>query len=232
VDTWLNGCVAVERAVSVFKGVLFNQKKSKRMVHLVIIILPIFVMGTIIHEPFHRDLFEYKTEEYKLTEYEISTNLSMQNGSKEYEIENHILCVTRYSGPMQVYNTFILFFHLVVPFVANLFSASYIIFGSARRRSKAQTKQTYREHLLEQLTEHKQLIISSIILLILALPRLILSLVSGCVNASENPWLYLCSYFISFLPSMLNFVVFVPPSELYKKKFKEALQHWRRQFHR
>ena len=228
VDSWLNACVAIERNVNIFKGVTFDKKKSKRTARLIIIILPIFVMGTIIHEPIYRDLFEYKTEKYKPIEYELMKNLSMQNKTEEYEIETYVFCITRYSHFIQNYNTAVLFFHLVVPFIANLYSALYIIFASTRRRSTAQTKQIYKEHFLEQLNEHKQLLISPVILLILSLPRLIISLIPGCVNASDNPWLYLCGYFISFIPSMLIFLVFVLPSDLYKKTFKETIQSCRR----
>ncbi len=243
-DAWLNACVAVERTINVSQGITFNKKKSVRVARWIIIILPIFIMSTIIHEPLHRDLFKYTTEKYKSNEYETRANESMEymrgkneseiygrgtNESEKYETESHVLCVISYSRSLQYYNTAILFFHLVVPFIANLFSAIYIVFGTARRRSLAQNRRTYQEHVLEQLKEHKQLVISPAILLVLSLPRVITSLVSGCVDPSSNPWLYLCGYFISFTPSMLVFVVFVLPSDLYKKKFKESLQICRRQ---
>ena len=223
VDTWLNACVAVERAVSVSKGVRFDKKKSKRIAHWIIIIISLFVMGTIIHEPMHRRVLEYTTEKYKSIEYENRTNESM-----EHEMEKHLLCVVSYSRSVQNYNTAILFFHLIGPSLTNLFSALYIIFGTARQRSAARTQQTYKKHVIEQFNEHKQLVISPIIILILSLPRLIISLVSRCVDVSKNPWLYLFGYFISFTPSMLIFIVFVLPSELYLKIFKESLQSWRR----
>jgi hypothetical protein len=241
-DTWLNACVAVERTVNVSKGVKFDKKNSKCIARWIIIILPFCIMGTIIHEPLHRDLFEYETEKYKSKEYEGGTNQSEEyerrtnksekyerwiNESEKFETEKHVWCVTRYSRSVQNYNTAILFFHLVVPFIANLVSALFIIFGVARQRSVARTGQSYREHVYEQLSEHKQLVISPVILLVLALPRLIISLLSRCVNAASSPWLYLFGYFISFTPSMLIFVVFVLPSELYKKKFKESLTRWR-----
>jgi len=38
--------------------------------------------------------------------------------------------------------------------------------------------------------EHKQLLISPVILFILAMPRLILSLISGCVDPLSKPWLF------------------------------------------
>jgi hypothetical protein len=215
-DAWLNACVAVERAVLISKGVTFDRKKSKRIAQRTIIILPFIIMITLIHEPLHRELFESKAEKDK---------------TGENKTENYVWCVTRYSRSIQDYNTAILFFHLVIPFIANLFSALFIIFGSARQRAVARTSQTYREHIYEQLHKHKQLVISPVILLVLSLPRLIISLLSGCVNASRYPWLYLCGYFISFIPSMLIFVVFVLPSKLYRKTFKESLNSWRRRIH-
>jgi hypothetical protein len=227
-DAWLNACVAVERTVAVSKGINFDQKKSKRVARWIILILPFCIMGTIIHEPIYRDLFKYQIEIYKPQEYEDWANKSQEheistNKSNKYEIQTHVWCVTYYSRFVQHYNTFILFFHFISPFVANLFSALFIIFGVARQRSVTQTKKSYIEHVREQSQEHKQLIISPIILLILALPRLIISLLSECMKTSNNPWLYLSAYFISFTPSMLVFVVFVVPSHLYMKTFKESI---------
>jgi hypothetical protein len=211
-DAWLNACVAVERAVHVAKGVTFDKEKSKRIARWLIILLPFCIMGSIIHEPLYRKLIESKPEE-------------------EDKTERHVWCMTRYSRSVQDYNTAILFLHLVVPFIANLFSALFIIFGSARQRSVARVRQSYREHIYEQLSEHKQLVIAPAILLVLSLPRLIISLLSGCVDASRYLWLYLCGYFISFTPSMLVFVVFVLPSKLYRNKLKETLRCWQRRVH-
>ena len=206
---WLNACIAVERSVHVFKGVTFNKKKSKCMVRWIILILILWIIGTIIHEPLHRNIFEYKKRD------------GLHNDNRERQV----WCLTSYSSALQNYNTAILFFHLLGPFIANLLSTVFIIFGTARQRSLAQTQKTYPEHLLGYLRDHKQLVIIPIILLILASPRLIISLLSGCLNASQNPWLYQSAYFISFTPSILVFVVFVLPSKLFRKKFKESLKH-------
>ena len=234
VDTWFNACVAVERAVSVSKGVKFNRKRSKRIARGIIIILPLFVMITIIHEPINRATLEYTAEKYNVRVDENWTNDSLiyenwTNVSMGYETETQVLCVISYSSSVQNYNTAILFFHLVMPFITNLLSALYIIFGTARRRSATRNKQTYKQHILEQFNNHKQLVISPIIVLILSLPRLIISLMPGCVDTSRHPWLYLGGYFLSFTPSILVFTVFVLPSELYMKVFKESLRKWRGQ---
>jgi hypothetical protein len=236
-DSWLNACVAIERAVNVAKGVNFDKEKSKRIARWLIIILPFCIMGTIIHEPLYRELFVYNTDKANTIgnateEAKIYRNKTIGEEVKkaktdENQAENYVWCITRYSRSVQDYNTAILFFHLVAPFIVNLVSALFIIFGSARQRSVTRTRQSYREHVLEQLSEHKQLVVSPIILLALSLPRLIISLLSGCMKALRNPWLYLFGYFISFIPSMLVFVIFVLPSKVYRNKFRESLTSWR-----
>ncbi|CAF3931917.1 unnamed protein product [Adineta steineri] len=212
-DTWLNACIAIERAIHVYQGVHFNKEKSKRLARRSIFILPFCISATIIHEPLHRNIFDFEVKD---------------EDDETKTIEIHRWCVINYSRVVQYYNTAILFIHLIGPFIVNLFSALFIIFGTARQRSLAQTSRSYIAHIREQLREHKQLVISSAILLILSMPRLIISLLSGCVKISENPWLYLCAYFISFAPSILVFIIFVVPSELYRKTLKESLTTWQR----
>ena len=227
-DGWLNACVAIERAVNVSKGVNFDQNLSKRVARWIILILLILIMGSIVHEPIHHDLFEYTIQKHKPMNNYLTVNMSMANDTNaEYENEYHVLCVIRYSRSVQIYNTITLFIHLLVPFLANLCSALFIIFGTARRRSAAQKNETFKEIVRKQMSEHKQLLISPFILLILAMPRLIVSLASGCVDPSQNHWLYLCAYFVSFTPPMLIFTVFVLPSELYSKTFKESMTQCR-----
>ncbi|CAF1280063.1 unnamed protein product [Adineta steineri] len=217
-DGWFNACVAVERAILIFKGVKFDKKKSKSIARRTILILPFCIFGTLIHELAFRRLFVYETRLDK-----IDTNKTNEDTNNRY-----VSCITRYSPSVQDYNTAVLFFHLVGPFIVNLFSALFIIFGGAHQRSMVRTNQSFKEHIQEQFREHKQLIISPIVLLVLSIPRLIISLLPGCVKTSENLWLYLGAYFISFTPSMLIFLIFVFPSELYMKAFKQSFNHIRR----
>jgi hypothetical protein len=216
-DGWLNACVAVERAMQVFKGVKFDKKKSKYFARGIILILPFCIIGTLIHELLYRRLFVYPPE--------------MTDKTSEDTIERYVSCVTHYSSTVQNYNTAILFFHLVAPFLANLCSALFIIFGVARQRSVSRTGQTFSEHVQKQFKEHKQLIISPMILLVLSIPRLIISLLPRCVKVSEDLWSYLSAYFISFIPSTLIFIIFVVPSKLYMKAFKQSLKNARRHTH-
>ena len=228
-DGWLNACVAIERTVNVSKGINFDKTTSRRAARWIIFILLILILCSIIHEPIHHEIIEYTIKKYRPKDNSSTMSVSIQTATDiEYNIERNRICVTRYSYSVQAYNTFILFVHLVVPFIANLYSGLFIIFGTARQRAVAQKKQTFKEHVFAQIKEHKQLLISPFILLILAIPRLAISLVSGCINPSQSPWLYLCAYFISFTPPMLIFVVFVLPSELYRKTFMETIARCRR----
>ncbi|CAF0987415.1 unnamed protein product [Adineta steineri] len=217
-DGWLNACVAVERALLIFKGVKFDKKKSRSIARRTILILPFCIFGTLIHELAFRRLFVYETAPDTT-----NTNKTIEDTNNRY-----VSCITHYSPSIQDYNTAVLFFHLVGPFIVNLCSALFIIFGGARQRSMARTNKSLKEHIQEQFSEHKQLIISPILLLILSIPRLIISLLPGCAKTSKNLWLYLGAYFISFTPSMLIFLIFVFPSKLYMKTFKQSLIRIRR----
>ena len=120
---------------------------------------------------------------------------SKTDETNEDTTERYISCVTPYSPAVQDYNTAILFFHLVAPFLLNLCSALLIIFGAARQPSVTRTDQSFNEYVRKQFQEHKQLIISPIILLVLSIPRLIVSLLSDGVKVSEKLWLYLSLIF-------------------------------------
>lgn len=209
VDNWFNACVAAERFVHILKGTTFDKTKSIRMARWVIIILPVCILVTLLHEPLHRELFETK---------------DANDRRHGFTNERQFWCFNRYSSLVHTYNTVILFVHLVGPCIINLFSAAFIIVGSARQRSTVQSKRTFLEHLRQQLREHNQLLVSPVILILLALPRVIISLLPSCLNWSRYSWLLLCAYFISFVPAILICIVFVLPSELYRKQLKASLR--------
>ncbi|CAF1246940.1 unnamed protein product [Adineta steineri] len=141
----------------------------------------------------------------------------------DYE-ENRIWCVTHYSKFIQTYNSTIIFIHFLIPLLINFFSAVFIIIMTARQHNTSNSKLTFYQQLIKQLKEHKPILISSILVVILSLPRLIISLLTTCMKSSSKPLLYLIGYFISFLPSMLMLFIFVLTSDLYFKQFKESIK--------
>ncbi|UJR18331.1 hypothetical protein I4U23_005233 [Adineta vaga] len=141
-------------------------------------------------------------------------------------IERRVWCLIRYSQSVERYTTIIQYFHFLVPLLVNLISACFIIIYITRVKMIIRTQFSYKQQLLKQINEHKQIVISPILLVILLFPRFLVSLLSKCVKSSRNPWLYLCGYFISFIPSSFIFIIFVLPSTFYRRQFKESITTW------
>jgi hypothetical protein len=94
-----------------------------------------------------------------------------------------------------------------------------VVVNVARTHSNARKQLTYRQYLKEEFHHQKHLIISPMINVILSIPRLIITFLSGCMKPNRDPWLFLFAYFISFVPPLLTFIVFILPSKAYKKEF-------------
>jgi len=162
-------------------------------------------MGTNIHEIIYRHLIDDDSND-----------------------EKRIWCIVKYSMDVRKYNLAMNIFHFCTPFVINLFSAIIIIIGTTRLRTNAKNQQNYRKVLLEQLRQHKHLLITSFLLIILAIPRLIISFVSGCMESTNGAWLFLIGYFISFIPLISTFFIFVLPSKTYKEEFYNTCRRYQR----
>ncbi|UJR24260.1 hypothetical protein I4U23_027227 [Adineta vaga] len=198
---WLNACVSLERAITIFKSTQFSKEKSKYAAKWVIIFLPILIISTTIYDPIHRHLIDDVEEQ-------------------------RIWCVINYTGVLRILNIIMNLCHFIIPFCINIISAFVIILKVARKRSKAHIQLSYRQHISEQFHQHKHLLISSMILVLLALPHLIISFLSGCMKSIREPWLFLFGFYISFVPSTLVFVIYVLPSQTYKKEFIESINNF------
>jgi H+/gluconate symporter-like permease len=119
--------------------------------------------------------------------------------------------------------------HFIGPFVTNIISAFGIIIMTAKRHSNLQKKLSFNTRIRHKFHEHKHLIISGLGLILLALPRIILAFRLECMQSARNPVaLFLLGYFISYLPPLFLFIVFVVPSSAYKKTFKKTkITRWK-----
>ena len=160
---------------------------------LVAVIL--FTLLTAIHDPIHRQLI-------------IDT-----------ENEQRTLCAAIYSYPLQTFNLLMDFLHFLVPVSISLLSALVIIVCASRQRSATNTQISYKEHLQQHFYQHKHLLITPCILVLLVIPRLIFALASDCSKTICEPRLFLIAYFVVFIPQSLLFFIFVLPSSLYRKEF-------------
>jgi hypothetical protein len=163
---------------------------------------------TYIHDPIYRRLIDDNEEEGE---------------------ERRTWCHVQFNSSLQLFNSIVLACHFFLPFILNIISALMIIINTARQRSTAQKQKPYKYQLREQFYTLKHLLISPVILITLASPRLVISFLSGCMKTTRgNLWIYLSGYLISFLPPMLLFVVFVIPSETYKSEFYQTVKRTQR----
>ena len=97
----------------------------------------------------------------------------------------------------EVYNYIIHILHFFGPFSINLVSSIILIIKLSRQQSNVDKKRSYKEILKEQVRSHKHLLIAPIVLVILSIPRLIITFVSKCMKSIDDAWLYLIGYLIS-----------------------------------
>ncbi|CAF0832608.1 unnamed protein product [Adineta ricciae] len=192
---WLSACVAIERAFISIQGIRFNKSASKRIPRYAVPLLLSLTGISYIHDLIFRELFDDNDED-------------------------RIWCTVKYSPGVKVFNRFINIFHFLTPFIINCLSAAIIIIQMFRIRRQVETKYSLTTLLYVQIQEHKHLLISSCILIVLNIPRLVISFLTGCMESARKPWLFLIGYYISFVPPLLILVIFVLPSEKYKQEFR------------
>lgn len=88
-------------------------------------------------------------------------------------------------------------------------------------------QQKYTNKLIEQIYQHKNLLIGPCVLIIFGISRLIISFAPGCMKSSSDSWLFLFGYFISLIPPIVTFVLFVLPSSTYYQIFRKAISRYR-----
>jgi hypothetical protein len=208
-DQWLNACVAIERVMTVIKGTAFVKKKSKQAAKFTIIILLIVIIGTCVHDPIYRQLIDE------------------ENDDDEEDRQKRTWCIIRYSSNFEVYNDIINIFHFVGPFLINLISSIILIIKQSRQQSTVHRQRSYKEHLREQCRQHQNLLTAPVLLVILTIPRLIITFLSKCMQSANDSWLFLVGYFISFIPPMLTFLIFISPSKFYRKELRKTIDNYR-----
>ncbi|CAF0902813.1 unnamed protein product [Adineta steineri] len=191
---WLYTAVAIERALSAIQGVHFNKSKSIYIAKYVIPIIFLLISISYIHDPISRRLFHDDDEQ-------------------------RTWCILEYSSNLKKYDKFINVFHVLTPFIINILSAICVTIQVFRIRVKTKKKSAYKKILYAQIQQNKHLLISPCILILLSIPRLIISFLSGCMESVRNPWLYLTGYYVSFIPPLLIIILFILPSKTYKQEF-------------
>ena len=209
-DQWLNACVATERALTTIQGVKFSKNRSIKVAKRLICFLIISVILTSIHDPISRHIITEDND----------------NNEDEYQIKR-IWCIVRYGSTFQIYDSLLHTIHFLGPFLFNLISSIILIVKKSHQQQDLHRDQSYKTIIRKQFQEHKHILIAPIVLVLLALPRLILTFIRTCMQLESDAWLYLCAYFVSFIPPMLTFVIFILPSKFYKKQFRRTIKQYR-----
>ena len=206
-NQWLNAFVAVERAFTAVRGIHFNKIKSKTTAKILLISLLVVILMSSIHDPIYRRLI------------------------KEIENENNIRrvwCIVTHRSGLRTYNYILQLCHFLIPFLLNFFSIIILIRKQIRRQKLVHPQRQPSETLRRQLVQHKHLLTAPVVLVILGIPRFILSFASECMQTTTNSWYYLLIYFVSFVPSMLTFILFITPSKFYMKQFRLSIKQMRK----
>ncbi|UJR16921.1 hypothetical protein I4U23_003819 [Adineta vaga] len=200
IGDWLYAAVASERLVAVIKNTNFKKKRSLKIVKWVVLAILLITIGSSISESLHRQLIDDEDEE-------------------------RIWCIVRQTNFLNLFTSITTVMHFVGPFLINIISAFGIVYIRAKRRWNFQKEISLNQHMQNQFRRHKYLVISPIGLILLALPRIILAFQLECMkSAHESVVFFLLGYFISFLPSLLLFIIFVLPSSMYRKAFKKTIR--------
>ena len=196
--TWLNACVAIERTISVIQRTKFDRKRSRKMAKWIIGSLLLIIGCLFIPQLIHLHIFYDESEERSW-------------------------CVIRYVEWLATYSSVLIFVHYFAPLAINIFSIVCLILLIARRQSRHHTDRAFWTHIRSSIWKHKHILISSMIIICLTLPHLIISIILDCQKSSKLFWFYQIGYFLSFLPAAFIFVIFVLPSKLFREEFNQFI---------
>ena len=208
-DQWLNACIAVERVITAIQGARFAKKQTRKVAKFILIFLYLIIISTSIHDPIYR-------------------RIANEENDGEDNQKDRKWCIVRYRASLRTYDYIIHTIHFFGPFFINIISSIILILKKTHQELKIRRNRTYKEVFRDQIDRHRHLLIASLVLILLAVPRLILTYISKCMESDDDIWLYLAGYFISFVPSMMSFLVFVMPSRFYKKEFGTMIDQYRK----
>jgi hypothetical protein len=162
-------------------------------------------------------LFHSILEIYPRSKYSAVFPLSLSSGA---------WCVTQYNSIVSTYNQINIFVHYLVPFFINFISTFILILLISRHRA---TATSHGDNQLSsqltvfkaQLNKHKELFIGPLFIVLSGSPQFIISFSLACTELSIawQRYTLTVAYFLSFLPQVLSYYLFIAPSTFYKDEF-------------
>ena len=123
---------------------------------------------------------------------------------------------------MGIYNQVNIILHHSVPFFINAMCTIILLVQIASHRSRAAKNKTCIEVFREQCVKQKELFIPALTTIISALPQFIISFSFACreMNNAWQRYALTIAYFVSYMPQILSFFIYVQPSSFYKSEFQ------------
>ena len=204
---WLTVCISMERAYTVIKDVHFTRivaAKTLKISRWIIVFVVLMNILTTLHRPFYLTLAD-------------------EPGFDD-EPQGHPWCVLDFGKTSwSVYEKVINIGHLIIPFILNLLSIITFIWQrihfeltSTTRKNKASRFAIIKEQLLK----YKSILIGTMTVIVLEIPRFILTFTLACIDQTWQKYIYLFGYLVSFLPLAGLVFIYVMPSPKYKRQFK------------
>jgi hypothetical protein len=214
---WLMGMVAIER-VYVTWSLKGTWLKSPRIAKRIIAAIVIGVIVFNIHEVIYYQSIE---------------------DPKSSDMNNSTWCVTSYPSMISRYNQVNVILNYIIPFLINLLSSIVLMILITRKRATATIQKVNRSHAdintrttfrayIDLLMENKELILAPLVTMLpqlFSLPQFILSFSLAC-QEFEVDWqryLLIISYFITYIPQVLSYKLYISPSTFYKNEFHTTL---------
>jgi hypothetical protein len=210
---WLTVCISIERTYTIIKDIHFTKVLALKTLKISRwIILSIFLLNilTTLHRPFYLIL--------------IDDDATSLNNRKP----GHPWCILDFeSTSWNIYEKFINIIHLVLPLILNLLSIILFLL----RKIKSELTTTIREAksskfviLKEQLLKYKPVLIGTMIIIILEIPRFVLTFALACIEQTWQKYVYLTGYLISFLPLTGILFIYIIPSPKYKEQLRKIMK--------
>jgi hypothetical protein len=145
-----------------------------------------------------------------------------------YTSVNITLCVTDYRQSLvSTYNRVNVLLHYFIPFLIQMISITIMIIriATSRARTSGSQRDTFAGLLKKQLKTQKELYVTPMIIILSSLPQTILSFSYACheLNQSWQRYTLLAAYFLSYLPQMLGFILYVLPSTIFSEEFRQTI---------
>ncbi len=200
---WLTTFVSIERVCVTLYPISGIWIRKPKLAKIIIIFTIVYIFGLHSHELIYYNI----VPDVKYT-------------------KNGTWCVTQYNKQVSVYNQAITVFNYIIPCLINFVSALILILVLACKRANTNRQRSCIKVFQQQLQQYKELFIPPILIIFSALPQFIISFSLECTAFLDIPWqryLIIAGYFLSYLPQMINYILFILPSVLYKTEFDSTI---------